>query len=105
MPSSLGYAVGQQSILIIVRKTMLLFELLLLDLILPDGILIARPVEVDDGPGVSKGGVIAIKTPCRHRRELFMTVTTRRELVFRDNTVLGDCIANRSSHHTREKYG
>ena len=40
-PSSLLYAVYQQSVLVIVRKTMLGFQLLSLDLIFPNGILAA----------------------------------------------------------------
>jgi len=82
---------------------MLRFELLLLDLIFPNGTLITWPVVVNDVPGVSQGGILAIKALCRHRCELLMTVITRSELVFRENTVLADCIAHRSSRYTREK--
>src|SRR5437762_2159504 len=93
-PSSLLHAVYQQSVLVVVGETMLGFELLSLDLIFPDGILVARPVEVDDVTGLSEGRVIAIKTLCRHRGKLLVTVTTCSELVFRDNAIRAHCGVN-----------
>ena len=40
---------------------MLRFELLLLDLIFPNGTLVTWPVVVDDVPRVGKGGILAIR--------------------------------------------
>ena len=49
---------------------MLGFQLLILDLIFPNGTLVARPVEVDDSAGVIEDRVIGIKSLSRHRCEL-----------------------------------
>ena len=86
-PSSLVYAVYQQSIFVVVCKTMLGFQLLSLDLICSNGTLVARPVEVDDRTGVIDDRVIGIKTLSCHRVKLLVTVTTCSELVFRDNAI------------------
>ena len=81
----------QQSILVIGRKTMLGFQLLILDLIFPNGTLVARPVEVDDSPGVIDDRVIGIKARARHRVKLLVTVTICSELVFRDHAIRAHC--------------
>src|SRR6266850_4098674 len=93
-PSSLFYAVYQQSILVIVFKTLLGFPFLLLDLIFPNGILVARTVEVDDRAGVIDDRVIGIKARSRHRVKLLVTVTICSQLVFRDNAIR----AHRGAH-------
>ena len=48
---------------------MLGFQLLILDLIFPNGTLVARPVEVDDSAGVIDDRVIGIKGLCSSSRE------------------------------------
>ena len=57
------------SIHVIVRKMMLGFQLLILDLIFPNGTLVARPVEVDDSAGVIDDRVIGIKSSVSSSRE------------------------------------
>ena len=48
---------------------MLGFQLLILDLIFPNGILVARPVEVDDSAGIIDDRVIGIKSSVSSSRQ------------------------------------
>ena len=73
---------------------MLGVQFLILDLIVPNGILVARPVEVDDSAGVIDDRVIGIKALSRHRVKLLVTVTICSELVFRDNAISAHCGVN-----------
>src|SRR5258706_14944583 len=83
----LHYAVYQQLIFIIVGKTMLGFQLLIVDLIMPNGTLAARTVEVDGSAGAINDRFSTIKTLTRHRAKLLVTVPICRHLIFRDNAI------------------
>src|SRR5437764_12989339 len=84
--------------------TMLGFQFLSLDLIFPNRILVARPVEVDDIPGAVEDRVVGSQTLFRHRWKLLVTVTPCGELIFLENTVLCHRVIMRS-HCTCEKQG
>ena len=66
---------------------MLGLQLLIVDLILPKGILVARSVEVDGSAGVIDDRISVIKTLSRHLVKLLVTVTIGRHLIFRDNAI------------------
>src|SRR5438093_12140359 len=84
--------------------TMLGFQFLSLDLIFPNRILVARPVEVDDIPGAVEDRVGGSQTLFRHRWKLPVTVTACGELIFLENTVLSHRAIKRSQS-TCEKQG
>src|SRR6266576_3055930 len=85
------HSVGQFLVFIIVRPAVLVLDLLLLCLILPRRLFIARSVVVDDISRslAFKRWIIACHGLVAHRRELFMTVTVRCKLIFANDAVSG----------------